>query len=77
MTRVFVTYAFDNKQHVKDVIVMCKVLKQNGFSVRVDEPKGSKGLQPSKQQRFALLMDRYYKVGHNSSFSWSVPKGGL
>ena len=69
--RVFVTYAFDNKQHVKDVIAMCKALKQNGFSVSVDEPEGSKGMQPTdKQERHALLMDRYHKVGYNSPFSY-------
>ena len=34
--RVFLTYTYDNKQHMKSVLQVCECLKKNNFSVGLD-----------------------------------------
>ena len=34
--RVFLTYTYDNKHHMKNVLRLCECLKKNNFSVGLD-----------------------------------------
>ena len=65
LTRVFVTYAFESKRHLKEVLALCRYLRDEaGFVVALDDlaPPSSK-LRPdeiNEKQNKSIV--RYKKV---------------
>ena len=58
----FVTYSFDDKHHMKNVINLAKNLQRNGFGVAIDE-KQANTLVPEGEKKEVTKL-RYQKVGY-------------
>jgi len=56
----FITYSFDSKEHMKNVISLAKNLQRNGFGVAIDEK--DKDLVPESEKKEVNKL-RYQKVG--------------
>ena len=58
--RVFLTYTYDNKQHMKNVLHVCDWLKKNNFSVGLDARESSVLRKDAERARWHNM--RYDKV---------------
>jgi len=59
--RVFLTYTYDNKQHMKNVLHLCECLKKNNFSVGLDARESHLLREHTEKKRWHDM--RYDKVG--------------
>ena len=61
--RVFLTYTYDNKQHMKNVLHLCECLKKNNFSVGLDARESHLLREDTEKKRWHDM--RYDKVGRS------------
>ena len=58
--RVFLTYTYDNNQHMKNVLRLCDCLKNNSFSVGLDARESHLLREDAEKARWHDM--RYDKV---------------